>query len=89
MKVAGYNLFLQYLNPGLCSKFYPELPLFSLTSKESPAEVVARIGMQPYRYLLTGRADGFIVTLTSKNADLGAQALFNSKYKDRLSDLCE
>lgn len=91
LKVAGYNLLLQYVNRDLCSRFYPELSLFNLSSEESPAEVVARVAEQKYRYFLTGRADGFIVTLTvTVPGDPNKrEALVDAQAQGMLSKICK
>ncbi|KAF9446359.1 hypothetical protein P691DRAFT_783793 [Macrolepiota fuliginosa MF-IS2] len=93
MKVAAYNLLLQYANPQLCSRFYPELNLFNLTARESPAEVRAHVSDQTYRYLMTGRADGFIVTLTNSTAGVVddnysvKRVLVDSINQDKMVDI--
>lgn len=66
MKVTSYNLLLLFKNQRMCIKYFPELNLFNFTSEESPAEVVARVANHSYRYFMSGRGDGFIVTLKAK-----------------------
>jgi hypothetical protein len=64
IKVAAYKVLVHLQNDNLCTKYFPEFSLFTIDQKESAAEVVARVNMNDYRYFLTGRADGFIVSLT-------------------------
>lgn len=93
MKVAGYNLLLQFANPDLCAKYYPEFQLFNLSSEDSPAEVVAWVEEQRYCYLMSGRADGFIVTLMtaeqSQNSNSGRVALVHPGIQRELSEICK